>query len=293
MSIRDGRDSADWWSLSLTRATRQDFNISAGGGEPMCCSWPRRELPWLISIVVCFAVAETASAQTNSLFGNQGPASQVGSNLSGSAVGGRTTFGTTSGTSTGLTGQAVSGGLTSTGLGGNQLGGTNQAGTAAGFVGRNDSAGRFVGDQRVGQQSQQGNFGRGGPQSGNFGNRTGGGTGRAFGDAQFGRAGGENQRSRRVIRPRQEIAFTFPQRSNSAISDSLNTQFTRLSARDPRLQNVTVVIDAGGAATLRGEVDSLETSRLASIMARLEPGVRSVENELTVEGNATSGSGSE
>lgn len=252
----------------------------------MCCPIYRREISWLIAAVLCVAGGEIASAQTNSLFGTQGPVSQVGSDLRGSAVGTGTTFGTTSGTSVGLTGQTVSGGLT----GSSGLGGTTQAGTASGFVGRNDNAGRFVGDQRVGQQSQQGGTGRGRQTTGNFGNRTGGGTGRAFGDAQFGGPGGANQRSRRVIRPRQEIAFAYPQRPNASISDSLNTHFTRISQRDPRLVSVTVVIDEQGAATLRGEVDSLQTSRLAAIMARLEPGVRSVENELTVQDNADSGS---
>jgi osmotically-inducible protein OsmY len=43
-----------------------------------------------------------------------------------------------------------------------------------------------------------------------------------------------------------------------------------------------VVLDEQGAATLTGQVNSAETMRLAAIMVRLEPGVRSIKNELIV-----------
>jgi hypothetical protein len=212
-------------------------------------------------MAACLAWTGTASAQTQSLFGNRGPAGQIGSNLNGSIVGGTTTFGAQSGASTGQT------------LGANQLGG---AGAQGGFVGRDDNTGRFVGDQRQVTQQNQGGRGR------QFGNRGGGNgaTGRAFGD-QFGGRGNQSS-SRRIVRPRQEIAFTFRRPPTSQINSSIRLRFKQISLRQPALRNVLVVLDEKGAATLSGQVNSPETLRLAAIMVRLEPGVRSIKNELTV-----------
>lgn len=236
----------------------------------------------LAAFAVVFSSSDFSLAQTNSLFGNRGPASQIGSNLNGSIVGGTTTFGTQSGTGlgggvTGLSGQPISGGL------GTTAGGTGTPGTQGAFVGRDDSAGRFVGDQRFGQQSAGGRTGSGLRQ---FGNRAGAGgtTGQAFGDSnRFGNRGGRNS-TRRVIRPRQVIAFTYPKPPTSRINSSLGTRFRKVALRQPTLKNVSVVVDNEGNATLSGKVNSPEDRRLAAIMVRLEPGVRSIDNELTVSG---------
>ena len=207
-------------------------------------------------ITACLTWTATVSAQTNSLFGNRGPVGQNGSNLTGSITAGTPNFGAPSGL-----------------LGTNQLGG---AGTQGGFVGRDDNTGRFVGDQRQVTQQNQGGRGR------QFGNRGGGNgaTGRAFGD-QFGGRGNQGS-SRRIIRPRQEIAFTFRRPPTSQINSSIRLRFKQISLRQPALRNVLVVLDEKGAATLSGQVTSSETLRLAAIMVRLEPGVRSIKNELTV-----------
>jgi len=212
-------------------------------------------------MTACLAWASTVSAQTQSLFGNRGPSSQIGSNLRGSITGGTTTFGS-------LGGQQV---------GGSQLGGTNTA-TQGGFVGRDDNTGRFVGDQRGTPQQSQGGGGR------QFGNRGGGNraTGRAFGDGgQFGGRGNQGS-ARRIVRPRQEIAFTYRRPETSQINSSLRIRFQQISLRQPALRSVLVVLDEQGAATLTGQVNSAETMRLAAIMVRLEPGVRSIKNELIV-----------
>ncbi len=85
-----------------------------------------------------------------------------------------------------------------------------------------------------------------------------------------------------MIRPRHEIAFAYPKRPTAQLNSTLNTRFNKVSLRQPSLRSVTIVLDGQGAATLRGRVDSVETKRLAAIMVRLEPGVRSIKNELTV-----------
>lgn len=228
-----------------------------------------------IAIVITLSCAEIVSAQTQSLFGNRGPASQIGSNLSGSIAGQSSTFGTQTATPTlGLSGQQA-GAIGSTGIG------STAPGTQGAFVGRDDTAGRFVGDQRLGQQTT----GRGGNTGGRqLGNRGGGSTtGRAFGDTgQFGGQGNRNS-GRRVIRPRQEIAFTYTRPAAEQINSTLNQRFTRFAARRPAMQGVTITIDQQGVATLSGQVETAESRRLAALMVRLEPGVRSIDNQLTVK----------
>jgi hypothetical protein len=251
----------------MRRPLRMQFLLTATGG------------------LLCLALVQTASAQSQSRFGNRGPATQIGSNAAGTPVGGN--FGTGRVTSApaggiggtmGVTGPPVSGGL-----GANLLGGTTAAGagTQGTFVGRDDTAGRFVGDQRVGQQT--GGARRtavGGARQ--LGNRGGGGaTGQLFGDDDSARGPGA-QRTQRIVRPRQEIAFSYPQRSTTTISASLNGRIERIALRQPALRNVDVLVNEQGIATLRGRVDSEEIKKLAAIMARIEPGVRSIENELTV-----------
>lgn len=215
--------------------------------------------------ILCAGSAVPASAQTNSLFGNRGPASQIGSNATGSFVGQAGTLGR------GLIGQS------STGSG---IGGTQPGNTADGIVGRNDNTNRFVGNERVGRQSAQSNGSRDFRNTGNR-NRGAGGTGTRFGANQF--AGrGQSQRARRIIRPRQKVAFSFPQRNAAAISTSLRRRFIKIGVREIGLQGLTVTIDQAGTAVLKGEVDSSKSKKLAMILARLEPGVRAVRNELTV-----------
>jgi len=60
----------------------------------------------------------------------------------------------------------------------------------------------------------------------------------------------------------------------------LATRFERLSGR-PGLEDVRVQ-SRGGKVILRGHVNSLEARRLASILARMQPGVDSVVNELEI-----------
>lgn len=229
-----------------------------------------------VSFFVAFALASTVAqgrvaAQTNSLFGNRGPASQIGSNLRGSVVGEGTTFGTTTGSTLGLSGQPLTG--TQSGL-------TGQTG-ASDFVGRGDAAGRFVGDQRAAQQTQ----GAASRSFGGFGNRA-----RTEGNARSGnqrqpRSG--DRQATRVIRPRQKIAFSYPQRPAAEIDRLLQTRMNALVQDESRKGSVKVAVNDQGVATLTGTVDSAEAKRLAAIMARLEPGVRSVDNQLEVVQGST------
>ncbi|MEO2049909.1 MAG: BON domain-containing protein [Pirellulales bacterium] len=224
-----------------------------------------RHVCWKFSLAAAIALSCSANlvaqGQSSSQFGTQGPAGQIGSNLTGSMVGQGTTFGSSLG-----------------GTGG-QLFGGSQGGTQLGtptteFVGRDDNANRFVGDQRVGQQTgaatsqpRFGNTGAGRTNQARFGNQSG--------------PRGQGQAARRVIHPRQEIAFQYPERDKSALSGVVRGRFGQLVHRNASLQWVAIEITPQGAAVLTGIVSDENSKKLAEILVSLEPGVRKVVNKLT------------
>jgi hypothetical protein len=89
-----------------------------------------------------------------------------------------------------------------------------------------------------------------------------------------------------VIRPRQRIAFTFPKLKTAAIQVTLKERIDKLSNQGFSVGGVKWTLDEEGLVILRGEVDSERTRKLTALMVRLEPGVRTVQNELTVENGA-------
>lgn len=243
------------------------------------------------AFAVGLAADEPVRAQSNSLFGSRGPSGQIGSNLTGSRVGRSTTMGSGMGAGGrgggGLTGQPLTGGLGGGNVGagaGMQTGQTGQAGTQQSFVGRRNNAGRFVGDQRVGQQTtagsayEQGATGR----SRNFGNRAFGNRGMTRNGNQRGGRSGQGSESEIVVRPRYRVAFSHPEPAARSVQSSLQAQFERTSSRASGLQGVEIRVGSEGVAVLQGTVDSEADRRLAAMIARMEPGIRSVRNELTV-----------
>ncbi len=237
----------------------------------------------LASLMVLAASGTLAFGQSQSLFGSRGPISS----LSGSGTSG---FGGTSSVGAANLGAGVTGPAGTSGLGGTgglgQTSGVPQLGELSqtigqGFVGRSDNLGRFVGNAQAGQQGQLGTTG----------NRFGAGGLGARGNNLNGQSlnarqglGGAGATRQRVVRPRQRIAFDYPQRSRSAIQQSVRTRISGLSRRAPEVAGVEVTVDGEGVATLRGTVESEDARRLAAAMLRLEPGIRSVENQLTVAG---------
>lgn len=226
------------------------------------------------------ALSAPALAQTNSMFGDRGPATQIGSNGRGSIVGSTTTLGQnvgtfgssmgTTGGAAGLTGQPLTGSGTLSPAG--QVpatGNLGATGTQQGFIGARDNAGRFVGNQLAGQQAigaaqNLANFANRG-QNGNGGNRQ-----------------GSQQRERPIIRPRQVVAFSYPQPTRVEITSTLQTRFYRWMQQNPTMRGISVGVVADGVVVLRGEVPDEASGRLAAMLTRLEPGVREVRNELIV-----------
>ncbi len=244
---------------------------------------------------ICLCWGSSASAQ--SLFGgasttmsNRSTVSSTG--LSSSAPSGSgllTGAGLTSaaggtGAAGGTTGLNTSGlGTSTTALAGpqlnTQLGALSATIGQGGFVGGSDTTGRFVGSANAGTQSIQSTSMGGRGQTGQFGGRTTSTNQQSNFNQQYG------SQSRRTIRPQQKIAFNYPQRAVTVVQTRLSTHFQKLPTNRPQLQGVQIQMGANREVTLSGRVGSLDDKKLAAIMARMEPGVRTVKNELTVSGN--------
>jgi hypothetical protein len=104
-----------------------------------------------------------------------------------------------------------------------------------------------------------------------------GGRGQNANQNQMGGAG--NQQQQRTVRPQLIVAFSPPRPAGPVVAARLATRFKKLSMAD--FDDVAVEVE-GSKVILRGQVDTLADSRKAVILARLEPGVRKVENQLTV-----------
>ena len=152
------------------------------------------------------------------------------------------------------------------GIGSTQLGDLSNTVGASGFVGRSDNSGRFVGNVNAAQQTTRNsrNF-----QALQGGNR----------NVQPGATG----QTRLKIRPVHRVAFTYSPRGTARIGASLNLQFTKLAQRHPRFQGLTLALNGSNEVVIRGTVKTESTRKLAAAMARLEPGIRKVKNEIVVK----------
>lgn len=230
------------------------------------------------SVLLVLVLISEAAAQSQSLFGNRGPISQQNQRRSGT---GTTGFGT----GTGSTGFGA--GTGTRGTAGQQAApGIGQVQSfSGGFVGRSDNVGRFVGQQQAGSGLQATPLGGAGRAGGGLRQRT---NANPLNDPNNpiggGFGGNQNRRQGYIVRPQQRIAFEYPARSASEVGTSVRTQFTQIADRRETLGDVRVETGANGVVTLRGEVATEDARQLAAAVARLEPGVREVRNELTVAG---------
>jgi hypothetical protein len=251
----------------------------------------------LIATVLA-ALAGSAQAQTNSLFGNSGAVSQSGGNFNqlGSTSSGRTSSATQGRQTGGPTAGAQQGGLQSGGPALTEMGSLGSQIGQDGFVGGRGNAESFIGaQQQTGGGQQSGNFGARGGQSANFGALQGG-RGGAASYGEGGDYGGQqSQQSRNAqraiaLRPQQRLGFSYSRPTPDAIAANLIARFTRIAespvtadVAPPAPPQIRMEIDGQGVLTLRGTVDSDSARKLAEVMARLEPGVRKIVNELEVQ----------
>ncbi len=153
----------------------------------------------------------------------------------------------------------------------------NQNQNTNGFLGGNQNAqGNFVGrNQRTGQNTRQ--------QANQGGNRQQGGR-QSLDELLNGMNQQNNQPTdqRRAIRPQFKVAFDETSMTPAVeIRSTLEPRFSSLS-QSPSLRGVVYELDAEGVVVLRGTVDTPSQRRLAENVVKLEPGVKKVRNELTL-----------
>ena len=199
---------------------------------------------------------------------------------------------------TGGTGTAVPGGTTTTATtnttssGGNSTDGTNvspdQFAPNTGAV----NSGMISNTVETGRTSGLSNLG--GSTLTNAAN----GANQLPGGSQFG--GGRNntnrstqrgtaRSSRTSIRPSLRLGFSPVIRRSADVSRSVSRSFSQIAGRvsrigevNPALRSVRIVPGKAGQLTLTGTVPTAAAKRLAANILSMEPGVRSVTNNLTV-----------
>lgn len=237
----------------------------------------------LAAAMVCIAVAaatNNAAAQSTGMFGS-------GSALSGSSGFGAGTTGSSGSSafgsnalpsnslpstalpSTALPSNGLPGATGATGQAG-QAGQAGAAGQRAGLVGQASTrlAGvAAAGPAATGTQMQQGqnrNAQRGGQRGGQGQNQN-----------------QNNQQQQRTVRPQLVVAFNPPLPTSTVMNSNVSTRLKKISKFG--YEGVTVEID-GRHAIIRGQVDSPEAKRMAQMLVKLEPGIKTVQNDLTVKG---------
>lgn len=241
-----------------------------------------------LSSGVGFSTSSTGSSSMG-MSGGMGSSGALGSSMGGMSSG----MGMGA---QGLGGQgAASGqlGMTPTNFGASAL--PSQQG---GFVGQGNQ-GRFIGNTRVGAQQQVGGNTMGGAgnrnqlggrnQAGGRNNQNGRGNNQGFGlnqnqfgqGGQNGMGGNNNNQQPRTVRPQQKVAFTYPQPKSDSLTSTINARFLKLSGRTS-LKGLNIEVAAEGKAILSGQVETEDSRRLAERLVALEPGVRSVQNDLVV-----------
>ncbi|MBM4076465.1 MAG: BON domain-containing protein, partial [Planctomycetes bacterium] len=154
--------------------------------------------------------------------------------------------------------------------------GANQNG---GILGRNNNQNQLLGRNQQGMM--QGNF------DNNFNNFGRGNAGRGNRNLGLNQLNNQNQSANSsqtpLVRPRQAVGFDFPRNRPSAVQSHLETRLAKQSKRHAGLSSVTVVVDDQGNVILQGTVKSPADRKLAENLIYLEPGIKKVRNELTIE----------
>jgi hypothetical protein len=295
--LTGGVESDKIREVGVPSGARRLFTASVQSGARSFAMRTGRLLSCSVIVALgLFATSQAFAQRTggagggNNQFGSSGMTSGSGgmfgsasSLSSGGLGGGNTGFGSSAGSGTGF---GVGGGNTGFGTGQSQQGrsaqGFGQQGNT-GFLGANNNTNNFLGRNNQGQQ--QGNF-----NNNQFGQGRGGGGGQRGLDQQLlnmlnggGQGGGgNNQNSQNTgVRPRQKIAFEHPTRQAPTVAKGVETRFSKMTGRHAYLKSLEVAAGDDGAVVLRGTVDSEHAALLAESLVRLEPGVKTVRNELT------------
>lgn len=225
---------------------------------------------------LCGLAADSVFGQVQTIGGSGGGGGGAigggGTTGGGGGAAQRSTGGGASAGGIGGAGFSPSSGFGTNGFGGSSFGTTQGGGGNGGFVGRNDTAGRFVGNTQAGQQGFAG-------QQPNFGGRGQGGGG-GFNQTQ------QSTRNLRVLRPQLRVAFSHPTLKADVVTSAVRVRL-QSSQAVRKFPGVEASVDDKFQVTLTGTVESDEQRRLVAILAGFEPGVRSVKNELQVAESKT------
>lgn len=189
------------------------------------------------------------------------------------------TLSSSSSQSSGNTGTTIGNANTGGQAGGNSQFGLNTMGNMQslnaqnGFIGRSDATqNSFIG--RNNTQAAGNNAG----QARNF-NRAGT-SGFQSGQNQFN--AGQTAAKVPSFRPQMRVAFTASPLPLGNVQTSMGHSFDRIKERNEKLRGVQFEVNADRSVTLRGQVESAGAKKLVAFLAMLEPGVRTIKNELTV-----------
>ena len=173
--------------------------------------------------------------------------------------------------------------------------GTSVSGAATGGVGgigQTGSGATPFGTNAFSSNATTGGFGAaGGLGAGGFG---GGGLGRGFGGGRLGGLGGigglgglggggagnASAQAKKMIRPIVKVDIETERPSSASQATSANSRLGRIPL-PKKLQGVTSSVD-GDMIVLRGQVATESDKRLVERLVKLEPGIDSVRNEVTV-----------
>ena len=201
------------------------------------------------TIIVLILLSSTASAQPDNAGGENTGSSATGqTGVAGSGLSGQSSFaGTVPGESTATSNAAES------------------------FIGANATQG-FVGGARqaTNQQGSDRQF-------------------QAIQNNQSQQSTSQQTGTPREIRSTLRVGFAFPTASQSQmtgrLADANVASLNRFTPIRPELVGIDVEMSSGGVAILTGSATTLETSRLAANLIRLQPGVRKVKNQIVVSVN--------
>lgn len=220
------------------------------------------------TVLVAICVVTISSLSSSSLFAQTGTGTGTQTT---NALNTNTTNTTTmnSGTTNSNSGTTNGSGLSSTGTSGlNVPAGTSNTASQS-FVGGN-AAQTFVGGSRQATNQQ--------------------GTNRQF-QAFQNTQQGMNQGTSTTGTPRQvktalRVGFSFPTATSAQASGRLaagnQASLSRYVTTRPEFTGINVDMNSEGVAVLTGSADSVEASRLAANLMRLQPGVRRVDNQVAV-----------
>jgi hypothetical protein len=140
----------------------------------------------------------------------------------------------------------------------------------SGFVGQGDNTGRFIGNQNASSQRMLGS----GQQFSQLQS--------LIGNDQFTPDSTSTSSQKQLARPVMRLGFTPPQPAPLAMQNTIQSRLISLPQLGERAAGVNALADETGRVTLTGRVGSEDDRKLVEMLVRLEPGVRSVQNDLKV-----------